>query len=452
MNYVETTVVTLVRCFRLVLFLIAPMSVLLSGPKAFAWVETVEANKNGESGRAKGTYFHIVVEYLVGESETLVFDLQVSCGNHEFGDGRIVHGYLPALYAKETVAGSAVMIATPRVCDAIRSAEGRPVTEAPEFKASWQGVLAGHFIPFTVWFEDAEDLTLGYGFAEASAFENPASPLAFVRAHVEPSNARTFSKWFSADKNNLLQEQQIGPRFANNEADKAYWSVFAPDKKLLPLSCMGVAVTTHGEGPSQEVVRGYYPENNPSYWLAPPDLPDRPIGGSKSKLDLVPKTGAEYYDSSPSQEFPVGYNYLRTAPTGGGVPENLNGAYRVFYPATRTDGYPFVRESAFRSARLGYRVDLTPQKRGLLSCFSLFNPIGYGGGNFQDLYEFYFGPDYGPKLVRFGKSVDLTVTDKNGETTFEAIGSPLALPHFLIGQEAVAEFVRFEFFGGGHVN
>ena len=302
---------------------------------AFAWIKTIPPNDHGESGRARGTYFHLFAEYLVGGNEKLVFDLQVSCGNHTFDVDRVVHGYLPALYAKKTASGAAVMIATPRVCDAIRFAEERPVADTDEFRQSWKLVMDGNFIPFTVWFDDAGNLTFGYGYATASAFANPASPLDFVTAKVEPSSARAFKRWYAADTGNLLRDMRNGPRFSEGEEDKAYWSTFDPGKKLLPLSCTGVAVSPHGDGPSARAVQTYYPKERPRYWLAPAALPNTSQDEGPSKLDLVPVSGTEYYDSSPSKEFPIGYNYLRNTKKDLEGDSQLSDNRPAYYPATR---------------------------------------------------------------------------------------------------------------------
>ncbi|UES59924.1 hypothetical protein GFK91_29695 (plasmid) [Roseibium aggregatum] len=436
------------RSLRRVFLLICLFSSSIS---VLAWSKTVPPNDHGESGRASGTYFHLYAEYQVAGIEKLVFDLQVSCGNHTFKSGRVVHGYLPALYAKETASGAAVMIATPRVCDAIRFAEGRPVADTDEFRHSWQQVMDGKFIPFTVWFDNADNQTSGYGYATASAFTNPASPLDFVSAKVEPSSAKEFERWYAADTDNLLRGMQIGPQFATSDEDKAYWSTFDPAKKLLPLSCTGVAVSPHGDGPSANAMQTYYPQEKPRYWLAPSELPDTSTDKGPSKLDLVPVLGTEYYDSSPSKEFPIGYNYLRHTKQDLEGHSLLSDDLPAYYPATRSDGYPFAAEGAFQDGRLTWSVDLRPEKKGLLSCALPYNPIGYGTANFREMYEYYFGPGYGEKLATFGETVDLEIVDPIGKASFEAIPAPLALPHFLIGDEAAAEFVTFEFYGGGHV-
>jgi len=429
--------------------ILLPICLIAGSPPAFAWIKSVPANEYGESGDAKGTYFHLYAKYSVGGSERLVFDLQISCGTHTFEDGRLVHGYLPALYAKETASGAAVMLATPRVCDAIRFAEDRPVADDEEFRQSWKQVVEGNFIPFTIWFEDASNLTHGFGYAAESAFDNPASPLTFVDAWVEPSSERAFSRWYKTEKDNLLKEFQIGPRFVTGEDDKAYWATFDPEKKLLPLSCTGVAITPFGE--DQREVEQYYPTARPRYWLAPEILPDTRNGEGRSKLDLVPKLGTEYYASSPSQEFPIGYNYLRLSERDSKSDSLSSDELPDYYPAYRSDDYPFAGKGTLREERLTVSVDLRPERKGLLSCASPFNPLGYGMANFGQMYEHYFGPGYGERLVNFGKVIDLEIIDERERIELEGIPQPLALPHFLIEDKAAAEFVTFDFFGGGHV-
>ncbi len=279
--------------------------------QAQARTKILAPNEYGESGKAKGTYFHLYAEYLVGGSERLVFDLQVSCGTHSFEDGRVGRGYLPALYAKKTADGAAVMIATPRVCDAIRFAEKREVRDTKDFRAAWQLVLEGNFVPFTVWFEDAENLTYGTGFAVVESFENPSSPLKFVDARIEPSTGKAFSRWFKSDSGNLLKEVQIGPQYATKKSDQTYWRQFDPGKKLLPLKCYGVAIAPNEEYSNQHWVEQFYPKGKPRYWLAPEGLPDTRAQGKPSKEHLVPFASNRGYFSGPSVEFPIGFNYLR---------------------------------------------------------------------------------------------------------------------------------------------
>ncbi len=122
-----------------------------------------------------------------------------------------------------------------------------------------------------------------------------------------------------------------------------------------------------------------------------------------------------------------------------------------YYPLIRSDGYPFAHKSAFEHDRLKYTVELVPEKKGLIACYARFNPIGYGEENYEDFYEYYFGSNYRSRLKDFGKLIDLDIQDRDGRTQFKAIPVPAALPHFLITDQSVAEFVSFEFFGGGHV-
>lgn len=407
-------------------------------------------NEHSEPGDAEGTYFRVYAAYLIGGIEELTFDFQVSCGTHHFDKDRTVHGYLPALFTKKTSSGAAVMIATPWVCDAVRFAEDRPVVADVELRRAWKRVLEGNFIPFTVWFENADNLGLGYGFAVASAFDSLSSPLRFVDARIEPSDKAAFDAWYEAGDDNLLTEVQLGPRFVTRRDDKTYWARFDPSKELLPLSCTGVAVTTHASGPSQKAVRDLYPEDRPNYWFAPEILPKRPQATGLSWLSLVPKFDKQYYGGS-SQEFPIVYNFLPKSKLAEKPADLWTVDQPDYYPVTRSDGYPFAKQGLFEEADLIYSVDLRPDEKGLLACYSLFNPIGYGSENFREMYEYYFGSDYGRRLVNFGETIDLEIIDKDTSTRFNSVPRPLARPHFLIADVAVAEFVSFEFFGGGHV-
>lgn len=419
---------------------------------ALARSERVRANEYGESGDAPGTYFHLYAEYLVGDTETLAFDIQVSCGTHVFENERVVRGYLPALYARRTASGAAVMLATPRVCDAIRMAEKREVEGAQELQAAWRRVLEGNFIPFTIWFENAEDLTFGLGFPLAESFDNPASPLKFVDARVEPSTARAFTTWFQADSGNLLQERQIGPRYVTEKEDQAYWSTFDPDKPLLPTKCFGLAVLPHDKR-SLSATSPYYPDYRPRYWFAPADLPDTGGSGKRNKRLLAPNTHIGYYGRQ-TAEFPIGFNYLRRTriDNKGSYSESpWKIAAPEVYPVIQSDGFPFAKKGAFEDRHLKLTVEITTEKKGLLACYSKFNPIGYGEENFEDFFEYFFGSNYKMRVKDFGKLIDLEINDDDGPVLFQSIPAPSTLPHFLISDQGVAEFVTFEFFGGGHV-
>lgn len=433
---------------------IASAVILASGAYYILNPEPPLINEYGETGGAIGTYYHLRAEYLVNKTEPLVFDLQVSCGRHTFDKGapneRTVLGYLPALYAKKTQSGAAVMLAAPRICDAIRYAEDRKVYSGEsEILQSWKQVAEGNLIPFTIWFDDADDLTLGYGYAIASSFDNPDSPLSLVDVTVEPSTAKKFETWFRSDADNILTERHLGPRFATSEEDKAYWANFDPEKQLLPLKCYGVAVVSHSERTAKYTAK-YYPEDKPDYWFAPEALPADASDGADDKRKFVYGNG--YYYSG-SHEFPKYFNYLRRRePEGDRRPDSF---WRMrladYYPLTRNDGYPFAEKESLSSDRLVYKADLRREKKGLLSCFSLINPTGYGDENYRELYEYYFGSDYGPRLSTFGHVINLEITDDQQGVAFSSLKHPIVLPHFLIGDKAVAEFVTFEFFGGGHV-
>ncbi|XHC12433.1 hypothetical protein ABWH98_06235 [Labrenzia sp. ac12] len=407
-----------------------------------------------ETRESAGTYFHLYAEYQVGEAERLVFDLQVSCGKHTFENGRVVRGYLPALYAKKTASNSVVMLAIPRACDAIRFSETDKEFSASEMHASWELVLDGNFIPFTIWFEDAEDLTYGVGYALAESFENLSSPLKLIDARIEPSNEHAFSKWLQSDSGNLLEEYHIGPQFVTTDANQSYWAVFDPGKAIVPTKCYGVAVVSHYEKASLWLARRLFPGNGRRYWLALQDLPNTKAQGSPSKEELFPHSSDQFYGNSPSVEFQLGINFIRRKKI------RKKNEYSVrfwsidvpeYYPAIRSDAYPVAGKNSFQNNGLKITVELLPETRGLLACYSKFNPIEYGDANPQDLYEYYFGPNYQSKVKKFGRLVDLEIRDGGEPILFHAIPALSFLPHFLIADESAAEFVTFEFFGGGHV-
>lgn len=432
--------------------LVSAFALPFSAMEAVAKTKIEPANEFGETANATGTYFHLYAEYLVSGSEELFFDLQVSCGTHRFENGRLVRGYLPALYAKRTSSGAAVMIAIPRVCDAIRYAEDRQVLESADFKTSWQHVLNGNFIPFTIWFKDLNDLTFGYGYAIAESFKNPESPITFVGARVMPSTERAFSSWIETDTENLLKGIELGPQFATEQSSLSYWKTFDPEKRILPLACHGVAIVEHHVSINSEWVKKFYPIDKPRYWFAPRKLPKTKELGKPSLEHLAPFSFGNYYGGSPSHEFPIGFNYLRREKEKiAGNPSLWSIDAPEYYPLVRSDAHPFVAKRSLENKNLKFTVDVSPEKRGLLACYSRFNPIGYAEDDFESLYEYHFGPEYGAQLVKFGEVVELEIVERGKHVFSGEISSPFILPNFLISDESAAEFVKFEFFGGGHV-
>lgn len=199
----------------------------------------------------RGEYYRITARYLVDDVEPLSFDIVAACGYNGFDPSKHWGRNGPALYGKKTRGNHAVILSVPDFCSDVASRKLGQIG----------GNFDGSFLPLTVWIDNANDMTVGLGYASIYAFDNPSARLSFVEANVRYATREEFEDWHEFRDTNLFKSDLSRPSF---ETDVRQSGSSAP---VIPDRCYGIGFV-HGNAAAQELLKKYWPKDHPKYWAA----------------------------------------------------------------------------------------------------------------------------------------------------------------------------------------
>ena len=131
--------------------------------------------KTENSQTSKGVYYHINAEYeLIETGEPVKFDYVLSCQGFSF----------PSNLFYATSAGAAIAIAHPEeYCQ--RGINGQNIEWASDRIK----------MPVLTWYDDVNDLTLGYVYLTNDAYASPHAKVRFKSYNVTPTDRSAFNAW-----------------------------------------------------------------------------------------------------------------------------------------------------------------------------------------------------------------------------------------------------------------
>ncbi|XHC12432.1 hypothetical protein ABWH98_06230 [Labrenzia sp. ac12] len=305
----------------------------------------------------QGNFYRITIEYIVDDVEPLSFNLVAACGYDDFEGATYLDRVLPALYGKTTRDNHAVVVKIPDFCSEVSA---RTLGKA--------GGGDGSFLPFTMWFDDANDMAVGLGYSSIFAFQNSAARLSFVSSRVRYATREEFEDWYEYNNNNLLSPKSF--RVAKEQR--------AERKSIFPDHCFGIGFA-HGNDQVQSLLEAYWPEDHPKYWsrLQVGDENWRELnselwGSEVAQFQMYNLVGIRAKDMIGHADWSAsnarrGYSSL-----------NLSKLSQYFlFREKPTEQYPvyFYRVTSGMKnipsdSKVSAKVDLTPELKGFVSCYA----------------------------------------------------------------------------------
>lgn len=148
-----------------------------------------------------GFYTRQVARFTVVETgEPLVFDYVVGCGvgmKAWQSDGYTGGSHVPQTLIQPSGTGGAVLLRTFEVCKSAGYLTPREFTD-PRRKDSRIGrhmYLPDDPLPVPIWFEDADDLSFGWGYTTEQAYDSPQAELKFHGMTIERATRGDFLAW-----------------------------------------------------------------------------------------------------------------------------------------------------------------------------------------------------------------------------------------------------------------
>lgn len=311
-----------------------------------------------------GSFYRITAEYLVDDAEPLSFDIVVACKYDGFDTQTRRGGITPVIFGKRTRNSHAVFMSLPDFCGDVSS----------RTLGKLGGISDGAFLPFTIWFDDSDNLNFGLGYASIFAFNNPASRLSFLNASVRYASREEFEDWYVSSNGNLASEivkQASDPSVASPSEMKAHEPGF-PDR------CYGIGFV-RGNDEVRAIIRTYWPEGRPKYWS------NEQIGTSRwdeLRKDLLTSEKARFsmFNFKPEPFKQVVHNSEWSSSTLGKGYSSLNESKLSSYlkfQVKPTEQYPvlyFRKSSDPVSTPTGSRVyaegKIQPETKGFVGCYS----------------------------------------------------------------------------------
>lgn len=205
--------------------------------------------ENTRSVEDHGVFYRLVSKYQHG-NEIIDFDIVVGCGVRvtRYGDGDKSYDAFrdPVVYAKAISGGAAVMQIVPSACLGETSDNGR---------------VPDDFLPGAIWFDRADDLTLGIAYVTEDAFENQKSKLTFLGASIHAATRKEWEEFQPMAAKNLIGPMPLFafPKTPDPDEVKRNLGDNQALTKLWPgMSCHVVTSLPLSEA-ARAVVREYWP-------------------------------------------------------------------------------------------------------------------------------------------------------------------------------------------------
>lgn len=246
----------------------------------------------------------------------------VGCGvrvqSHGYNGTSVeIMGMYPLTYAMPIAGGHAVMVRTLPLVDKYQMCEGGGT--------SANGAVPPDWVPMIAWYDKAEDLSHGIGYATLDAYANPHSQLEYHGARVEAATRRDFDRFMATKPPNLVPAYNAGwmsvldrPRIPG--PDQIPKEIAANPRMAWKLEdwprCRGVRrikLDVH----QRELVRRHWPADRPRIWTladwqAQVDLKKRlmPRAGATDFIGYASPERGSYVVRGPRPEvYPTSIDY-----------------------------------------------------------------------------------------------------------------------------------------------
>lgn len=142
-------------------------------------------------------FYRIEADFILKETgEPIRFDYVVGCGgyvwNYSYTTSSKVSVRHPSYMYQAVPGGGALGMITIDMCDGWKWGNVRNVVDSP-----WAGKphIPETVRPTVIWFDDANDLSHGWGYLTDDAYESPLAKIEFVKARITKSDKGAWKTW-----------------------------------------------------------------------------------------------------------------------------------------------------------------------------------------------------------------------------------------------------------------
>jgi hypothetical protein len=348
--------------------------------------------------------------------EPLEFDVVVGCAleltKYITGDVSGRSSRVPTMVAYEMSDGGAIGIAIPKACRGSTTSNG----EVPS-----------DFLPATIQYEDAKDLSLGMLYASEDAYDSPLAKLTFHGASIERATEREFEDFIASDRfeNNLISVESSKDFGApTSELSPELEEKIRQDPRMswlrrMPRACYGFARLKMPE-PLKQYLKRYWNPSGPRFWMVSVKHSSQLRAWLRNHVELAgeqnPFKEEVLFEGEPFEKFdpsPGSWRYGTVTRVGGGslAARNPKSGYIYklppdYYPLELGSAVPWITEQAKDPQYNNMKVLVSPKHKGFMSCFSDGAGIISGG-----IYE-------KTTIYEFDKKMKLSVFDEEVNQKF----------------------------------
>lgn len=296
----------------------------------------------------RSVFYRLLAKYQHGD-EIVDFDIVVGCAVRvtRWGDGDKSYDSFrdPVAYVKATKDGGAILQMVPGAC-------GGETTE--------NGEVPDDFLPGAVWFDDADDLSLGIAYVTEDAYDSPLSELKFLGASIWPATRANYIAFEPIAAQNLIDPRPLfafQPLPNPSELRPHFGDSAALAKLRRELGCHAILRYRLSDPEQRAYLRKFWPPSKPKFWM-----PSKPQ--LEQLNDDLGLSNDVLIDGRPIS------NYFRlNHHTGKGFPTRAQGGvFRskhlpsdklppTVFPVRRDEGIPWVTEDFPTATALHRDVD-----------------------------------------------------------------------------------------------
>lgn len=222
--------------------------------------------------RTDPIYFRLIVD-LEFKKTPVSIDVVVACEQHRtmsraYGGTDETLGMSAYVYAVRLPGDHAIKVRT-------IGAPGAPNPCAGDTSAN--GRVPKDWLPLVVWYDRADDLSHGLGYADQDAYANPIAKISFRGARVETATARDFERFMQSGQKNLVPSYLSGifwgkdhPVLTEGKAVPVEY-LARPERAWIFAShpvCRGVRRVRLSKA-QRERIRAIWPKERPDRWQPP---------------------------------------------------------------------------------------------------------------------------------------------------------------------------------------
>ncbi len=335
------------------------------GPAAlgeFGWSFTEDVS-------SQSVFYRLLAKYQHGD-EVIDFDVVVGCNVKVTGYGDNSTSFdafrAPAVFAMKTKDGGAIWQLIPEACQGHTTENGR---------------VPYDLLPGAIWFDDANDTSLGIAYVTEDAYESPASQLKFLGASIHAATAEEWRAFQPVAAQNLIDPATLivnAPWPTEDEVKANLWNKHKmAEWWRLTFRCYAIERYELTDPTARAAIRNLWPQSKPRFWM--------PTYDELETLKQYIAGRAEVSRLPMSDWFHLAYYEAHGFPTrarGGLILSNHKTTQLPpeIFPLSAEDGIPWSGPALATSDTVLRYIDMKDYgKRGFAYCYSLVEGKGAAG-------------------------------------------------------------------------